>query len=370
MKRILPIIMVLLMLLSACGDKPAQVFVAEEQQVEVSAAEMTHSSSAMRLMGFAIEDDGSMGAYMMMHGFLRTAENLGYPAKLYRITGDASAAVAEAKQDGCAGLLIPGDYAAAIAEASQAGMYVVSPYYACETGSADVNVIADTGEYIEELARGIAERMTERSLKSGRILVYGYNPAECFAEFDKAVREYYPQFVTVSFSRTPGSGDEAAIDELANFILNNRDIKGLYACDIDAASIAVKARSKAISLFKEMEKEQEKNKAKPTPTPTPELVPSADPTPNPGLLKQISITAFGCGLSDENLALFNDNDIYALCIEPYYEAAATATMMLDRLLLGEGTAETVTVNRPIAYADTIDKYLTIYNEVKELFNLD
>lgn len=368
MKRILPIIIALALMLSfvACADKPADTAI-EEQTAEAAAAEMHELASGMRLIGFVIDDDGSMGAYMMMHGFLRTAENLGYPAKLYRITSDASSAVAEAKEDGCAGLLIPGNYAAAIAEATQAGMHVVSPYYACETDNAHVNVIADTSEYIEELARGIAERMTERSLKSGRILVYGYDPSVCFAEFDNAIQEYYPQFRTVTFARTPGSGDEAAIDELADYILNNRDIKGLYACDTDSASIAVKARSKAISLFKEMEEEEEGDDK---PTPTPSLAPSADPTPNPGLLKQISITAFGCGLSDENLALFNDNDIYALCIEPYYETAATAAMMLDRLLLGEGTAETVTVNRPIAYADTIDKYLAIYNEVKELFALN
>ena len=52
------------------------------------------------------------------------------------------------------------------------------------------------------------------------------------------------------------------------------------------------------------------------------------------------------------------------------EPAATATMMLDRLLLGEETAETVIVNRPIAYADTITKYIAIYNEVKELFAIN
>lgn len=366
MKRILPLVIAISLLFAACGERPVDVSV--EEQHEATAAMPEEDTAGARLMGFVVDDDGSMGACMMMHGFLRAAENLGYPAKLYRITSDASAAVAEAKEDGCAGLLISGTYAAAIAEANQAGMYVVSPYYACETGSANVSVVADTSEYIEELARGIAERMTERSLKSGRILVYGYDPSVCFSEFDKAIKEYYPQFQTVSFSRTPGSGDEAAIEELAAYMLNNRDIKGMYACDTDSAPIAVEARSRAISRFKEMQDEDDDDK--PTPSPTPDSSPSADPTPNPNLLKQISITAFGCGLSDENLALFNDNDIYALCIEPYYEAAATAAMMLDRLMLGEETADTVTVNRPIAYADTIDKYLAIYNEVKELFDLD
>ena len=62
--------------------------------------------------------------------------------------------------------------------------------------------------------------------------------------------------------------------------------------------------------------------------------------------------------------------LYGLCIEPYYDAAATATMMLDRLMQGEDTAKKVTVNRPIAYGDTIDKYKAIYNEVKELFDVE
>ena len=77
----------------------------------------------------------------------------------------------------------------------------------------------------------------------------------------------------------------------------------------------------------------------------------------------------GCGLSDENLNLFYDNDIYGLCIEPYYEAAANATMQLDRLLLGEEAEQTMRVNRPIVYGDTMEKYLAIYEEVKGLFGL-
>ena len=71
----------------------------------------------------------------------------------------------------------------------------------------------------------------------------------------------------------------------------------------------------------------------------------------------------------ENLNLFYDNDIYGLCIEPYYEAAANATMQLDRLLLGEEAEQTMRVNRPIVYGDTMEKYLAIYEEVKDLFGL-
>lgn len=370
MKRIAALSLSLVLLLCGCSDKTSDVdVIAGANQTEQAADTVEEvPSQGICLLGFVVEDDGGMSTYMMMHGFLSTTENLGYPAKLYRITSTAEESVQQAKADGCAGLLIPAQYDRAIAEAREAGMYVVVPYDV-HTGDADVNVVCDNSVYIEELARGIAERMTERSLKSGRLMVYGSEPSSCYDEFKIAIGEYYPQFSTVEFKRTPGISDEAAIDELAAFILNNRDIKGMYACDAKAAPIAVKAREKAISEFKKMTSEEEDNKkAKNTPEPT--LVPGASPTPNPALLKQISITAFGCGISDENLALFNDNDIYALCIEPYYEAAATSAMMLDRLIQGEETAKSVSVNRPIAYADTIDKYLAIYNEVKEMFNVN
>ena len=336
--------LVLMLLLWGCSkEEPQQVSSPPESAGTENAAESANDGG-IRLMGMIIQDDGSMNGYMMMHGFLHTVENLGYPAKLYRVKGDASATVQKAVDDGCTGLLIPGSYTEAVRRAHDAGLYVVCPYEAYNGDEADVNVVADVSEYIEELARGIAERMTERGLKSGRILVYGSNTGSCFPAFGTAVK--------------------------------NRDIKGLYACDESSVPVAVKARSKAIAAFKDIEatekaseKETKKKELESIPTPEPSAD-SAKPTPNPALLKQISITAFGCGLSDENLELFKDNDIYGLCIEPYYDAAATATMMLDRLMQGEDTAKKVTVNRPIAYGDTIDKYKAIYNEVKELFDVE
>ena len=93
------------------------------------------------------------------------------------------------------------------------------------------------------------------------------------------------------------------------------------------------------------------------------------PTPNPGLLTQITITVFCNGLSDDNYDLFNDNDIYALCIEPYYEASAEATMALDKLLRGDVVQPVSRVNRPIIYNETADKYKAIFEQMKTLFNL-
>lgn len=85
-------------------------------------------------------------------------------------------------------------------------------------------------------------------------------------------------------------------------------------------------------------------------------------------MTQITITVFCNGLSGDNYDLFNDNDIYALCIEPYYEAAAEAVMALDKLLRGDTVQAVSRVNRPIVYSETADKYKAIFEQMKTLFN--
>ncbi|NCB30751.1 MAG: hypothetical protein EOM66_05020 [Clostridia bacterium] len=366
-RRILALLLFGAFLLCACakpsgGSEPASL-----EEAAASAASESADGGLGDLLGFVIEDDGQMSTYMMMHGFLRTAENLGHPAKLYRAAdgAQAKAAVEQAMADGCGALLVANPHGAndeAVKAAVAAGLYTAVPYDACTVEGLSANVVADNTDYMEELSRGIAERMTERSLKSGRILVYGKGTADTYGKIQTAIAQYYPQYQVVSLERT-GEG-QAAIDELTEYLLYNRDIKGLYAVDTASAPLAVQARNKAVSRFR----------AEGTPSPSPALALPAGqtplPTPNPALLTQISITIFGCGLSDENLKLFNDNDIYGLCIEPYYEAAANATMQLDKLLLGEEAEQAMRVNRPIVYAATIDKYLATYEQVRELFGLD
>ncbi|MDR0839824.1 MAG: hypothetical protein LBN26_00330 [Christensenellaceae bacterium] len=360
-KRILPLLLCAA-LLCACA-KPGS---AEPQAAEETAPTPEPTLAFGGLLGFIIEDDGSIPCYMLMYGFLRTAENLGYPAKLYRAANGAAAqkAVEQAAKEGCAALLIhnPGGVNdAAVQSAIAAGLFAVVPYDVSAVEGLHCNVVADNTEYIEELSRGIAERMTERSLKSGRILVYGAGIADCYEKIQSAIAQYYPQYGVVGMEREAEGA--AAIDVLAEYLLYNRDIKGIYAVDTASAPIVVQARAQAVNRFKG---------GAPTPSPTPskediEAEPTA--TPNPALLTQISITVFACGMSDENLALFRGNDIYGLCIEPYYEAAGSAVMVMDKLLSGEETPAVARVNRPIVYADTIDKYTAIYGQVKEMFGL-
>ncbi len=74
-----------------------------QPQVQTNAVDVTNT-----LLGFIIPDSQDIALCTAMHGFLRTAENLGYPAKLYHAaTGAQSvAAVERAAADGCKGLLI------------------------------------------------------------------------------------------------------------------------------------------------------------------------------------------------------------------------------------------------------------------------
>lgn len=375
MKRILAFLLASAMLLlwGCARDTGNEGTPAPEETPAPGNGPQAEGGDGFPLLGLIIDDDGSNGAYMTMYGFLHTAETLGYAAKLYRATSGAQAlaAVEQAATEGVNGLMIDspgGANDAAVTEAAAKGMFVVVPYDKCAAEGLDCNVVADDTDYYDELARGLAERMTERSLKSGRILVYGRDTATCLAMFQTSISINYPQFDVVAFERT-AADEQGAIDELAQFLLYNRDVKGMYVIDADSSAVAVSARAKAQKLFRE------DGAPSPTPSPTPDPLatptpPGATPyTPNPGILTQISVTVFCNGLSDDNYGLFSDNDIYALLIEPYYEAAAQGVMALDELVRGENAAAVTRVNRPLVYADTAEKYKTIYDQMKRMFSL-
>lgn len=326
---------------------------------------------ASRLIGMVVADNGALNGYHEMHGFLRTAENLGYAARLFRYTGvSAKDAVEEAIAAGCEGIVVydPSGTAAkdAVISARQKGVRVVSSYYAND--NADASVVADQTEYLEEVARSIAQRMSERSLKTGKILVYGYSGValdNAFGEFQKAIAEYYPGYTVVSFERgsVGGSKEDEAI-RLANYIYYNRDIKGMFCVDQDGSAIAVKARGLAQKMLKG-------SMATPAPTPEPTPVPAGmtqEPV-NENLLKEILISVFGSGITDENIRLMEDNDIYAVISEPHYESAGQAAMLLDRLIRGQTVAAETQINIPIVRQDTITKYQAVYEQVKEWFGL-
>ncbi len=376
--RRIALLCALLLLLSACSPKTETLQSENANEPEVQSSSVSADNTAApamhkqapQLIGFVINDDASVESSLLMHGFLHMAENIGYPAKLYRANaGDkAMSAVESAIADECKGLLIQNKNGAndeAVKKAIEAGIKVVVPYDKCSVEGIGANVTVDDSEYVEEITRSIASRMTERSLKSGRILIYYQNAQEAPVQaFYNAVSTYYPQYGTVEFIKS-ATEDEAAIAELSDYLLFNRDIKGMYVAEPSLAAIAVKARNDAQSRFK-------KDGA---PSPSPSLRPSTSPgqtpapTVAPGLLTQISITVFACGQSQENYFLLQSSDVYGLCIEPYYDVAAQATMTLDQLLSGDLVSKESRVNRPIVTANSIEKYMLIFNQAQELFAL-
>ncbi len=385
--------LVFMMLFFGCAA-PAAI----EETPAPTAAEAAGTVAGRRLnvsntlLGFVLPASESYALSSAKHGFLRTAENLGYPSKLYvAAPGQESvAAVEQAIGDGCKALLIWDENnanAESLKKAGEQGVYTVVPYYRASGEGVSSNVVADVMGYTEEVAMGVAERMVERECKAGKILVYGTNPMSAYEGFTAAIAAYYPQYNVAYFTRT-AQDKQAAIDELAEHILWNRDIKGMFCTDTDGASIARRATVQAESIFKRdgapeatpkpdaTPKKGAAVSASPSPqasaSPTPGASahgPSATPIPE-GLKKSILISIAGYGISDENIALLQKNDIYAFVLEPYYEASAQSVMLLDRLLSGQSVPAEMKLNMPIVRIASLEKYRLLYEQVHKWFLLN
>lgn len=360
-----------------CGASPSQNPSSSEEPAATPGNGLSLDPSN-GLMGMILQDDAEFSSYMQMHGFLRTAENLGYAARIFRYQGSTGAADAykQASDAGCTALLFYDPLShntQVIEQAVQSGKIVAVSYYACAAQGININVVADSTAYLEEMARGIAERMSERKLKTGRILIYGFDTAVAQSGFAQALAIYYPQYTAVAFTRT-AQEEQPAVDELASFILENRDVKGMFCVDDTSTSVAVKARAKAQSLFKGTSATATpKTTVKPTPTPSAgstavSASPSATPIPE-ALLSQILITMFGTGINNTNIELMKANDVYGLVLEPHYESAAQCTLMMDARMRGESVSQTTVLNIPIVRQDTMDKYVAVYEQVRDLFDL-
>ena len=67
MKRIVALMATMIMLFSACGKKTEKVLIDETAAPAAAEISMDDAESSMRLMGFVVDDDGSMGAYTWAH---------------------------------------------------------------------------------------------------------------------------------------------------------------------------------------------------------------------------------------------------------------------------------------------------------------
>lgn len=308
------------------------------------------------VIGFVIRDDNDYGTYELMYGFLKSARDLGRPSVLFKYQdGKALEAVENAYSNGCEGLLVMSDggaNAAAIERAREYGIKVVVPLEKCEPDAADANVYVDDTEYMEDACLVIAERMEQRGLDFGTILVYGSKTEMEFESFSNTLKAHYPQYSAVQLTRT-GSSEQSDIDKLSSYLYDNRHIKGMFVADAASTPIAAAARKDAQALFRSEGGEE---------TEIPDETPKG-PLDNSG----IAITICGCELSDDNIALLSGNDIYGLSITPYFDVAAQSVILLDGLLAEYDTGKSFSVRRSIARNETIARYVGIYDEIKELF---
>ena len=376
MKKVITVLLAFLMLAACvgCGEaKPAEAQPTETPDPTETPVPATEAPKINEKIGFIARDDGDIKSAAMMHGFLKTAELLDRPSVLLRYEGTgAKAAVEKALEEGCKGILISydgGKNADAIAYAKENGMSVVVPYDRCDDENVDANAYAYDENRAEEIALSMGNRMKERDLKTGYVLVYGKEPDAVYNVLKSVFAEHYPQYGVISFTRT-AAAEEDAIAELSQFILFNRYIKGLVAADSEDTVVAYKARQRAINDFRKNGTPE----VSPTPTPDPAATAAPDaasdmPAYSESLLKTILISVYGMNISDESMELLSDEDIYALSIEPFYESAVYSTMLLDRLLIGDEVETSIRIMYPIVKIDTYEQYLLIYEEIKDMFGL-
>ncbi len=308
------------------------------------------------VIGFVIRDDNDYGTYELMYGFLKSARDLGRPSMLFKYEdGKALEAVESAYSSGCEGLLIMSDggaNAAAVERAREYGIKVVVPVEKYEQDAADANIYVDDTEYMEDVCLVIAERMEQRGLDLGTILVYGSQTERVFESFSDTLKAHYPQYSAVELTST-GKGEQSDIEKLSDYLYDNRHIKGMFVTDAKSTPIAAAARDNAQALFRSEGGEE---------TEPPDETPKS-PLDDSG----IAITICGCELSDESIALLSGNDIYGLSVTPYFDVAAQSVILLDGLLAEYYTGKSFSVRRPIARNETVARYVGIYDEIKELF---
>ena len=205
------------------------------------------------VIGFIIRDDNNYGTYELMYGFLKSARDLGRPSMLFKYEdGKALEAVENAYESGCRGLLIMSDggaNAAAIERAKEYGIKVVVPVEKYEPDADNANIYIDDTKYMEDACLVIAERMEQRGLDLGTILVYGSQTQREFESFSNTLKAHYPQYSVAQLTRT-GSSEQSDIDKLSGYLYDNRHIKGMFVTDAASTPIAAAARKNAQELYR------------------------------------------------------------------------------------------------------------------------
>ena len=202
-------------------------------------------------IGFVVRDNGSYEASAMMYGFLNTARTLGYTAVLLRYGEDgvnALDAVKMAHGNKCEYIAITnptGTNDAAIKKAEELNIKVIVVDDKVDiSGAIIANIAMDDSEYIKELCVATAQRMKERNLTSGWILVYGQGVSRYSTACKDIIAELYPEYGVVIYNQGTGTLDQE-IEALSEYLYYNRQFGGLVAIGDECSRLARDAREKA-----------------------------------------------------------------------------------------------------------------------------
>jgi ABC-type sugar transport system substrate-binding protein len=297
-------------------------------------------------IGFIVLDDGALLTRSAMHGFLRTAENLNYPSRMYTVSAGVSAVdqVDRAISDGCAGLVIWTDSQELANAAKYAKMKGLPVVAAMAEGSltsfsidADSVLYADPADYCAEAARTMCETAISRGNKEGTIFIAREEGAhqDIVDAFQAAISASYPQYtltdmpILATRAETEAAAKEYLKDE------SHRNVVGILALSPTASTAWYNA---------EVAAEKQYN-------------------------FKINPAIMALDYTDENLSLVGSSKILCLIARPFYTCAAQATMVLDSILNGSDVQASTRVNAPIIRRKDIEKYASIVEEVKTWFGM-
>lgn len=289
--RLASLLLLMLMLFASCADNSSPV-----------TGDEGNRSGAIALIA---PDPATDADYLLMHGFLDTADSLGLPARLFTFDGDTEGAgyTKRAADDGWAGAVLVGCDPDLASELTEAGIPVITLLSKFD----DVNaVLIDESEFYTDVADFMAEKLTSAGTESGTVLIYGAdeNADEIVSEFESVLSGFTVKAYSDGMSMN--------------------SVCGIYAVTDTAGALDI-----------------------------------ADGG---------NIVVIGSSLTDDTAQQF-DSGLYALCIAPYYEAAAQSVISMEKLLNGNSVPETDTLNRVIVTSSGISRYISERYRALLLFDL-
>lgn len=334
-----------------------------EQHTEseiVEATPIADLNTSQHLVGMIIRDPfADFYSESAVHGFLQTAENLGYPAKVYSLAEgmDAEEAVQAVIDDGGDGVILwaeDEEMMQATKMVHEAGLFVMVPYYPVDDSLADFvdsNLAPNAEENGFDIARILCEEMLRRGKKEGVIAVIGEETSQDWIDsFQKTVEENYPAF-TIDFH----TGKESQ-KEIDAYIKKHEDLAGVLALQEGSAK---QWKEECVRVQEALQ-----------PATTSDAGTASNATKSQAeettTYKRMPVI-IALNVNKENISLVEEERIYAVIVRPFYDSAAQAMAMMDRSLRMIPTQKNVSINVPVVRKNGIEKYNVLRKSIDTWF---